>query len=189
MSHRSAFEPWEHTWTPESVTRFWDWHVDNVHFEPLFFSKRYGDAILEEISHRIPLSGPVVDFGCGPGYLVEKLLQRRVDTIGIDSAPQAVAKLTERCQGKPHFLGARTAADGMIPLEDGVAEILLMVEVIEHLDDDALTSVLGEVRRVVRLGGHVVCTTPNEENLECPVPYWCRHFRASSVGYHDGSCA
>jgi ATP-dependent helicase/DNAse subunit B len=25
--------------------------------------------------------------------------------------------------------------------------------------------------------------------LGCPVPYWCRHFRASSVGYHDGSCA
>ncbi len=35
-------------------------------------------------------AGPTIDLGCGPGRLVRALLERGVNTVGVDSSPEAV---------------------------------------------------------------------------------------------------
>ena len=52
-----------------------------------------------------------------------------------------------------------------IPAEDHSIDVLFLLEVVEHLGDDVLAALFPEMRRVLKLGGHVVLTTPNNERL------------------------
>jgi 2-polyprenyl-3-methyl-5-hydroxy-6-metoxy-1,4-benzoquinol methylase len=40
-----------------------------------------------------------------------------------------------------------------------------MLEVVEHMDDEALTRALRDAHRILKPGGHLVLTTPNDEDL------------------------
>jgi 2-polyprenyl-3-methyl-5-hydroxy-6-metoxy-1,4-benzoquinol methylase len=165
MSGSSDFNPWLLNWEPEHIQRFWDWVGSNPAFENLYFSRVVGDAILGQVSKNIPLTGKVVDLGAGPGYLVDKLLGKKINTLAIDSSVESVAVLTKRFQGNPFFMGARVNSTGSIPVEDGFADTVLLIEAIEHFDDITLHNILGEIRRMTKHDGYVVITTPNEENL------------------------
>ena len=50
--------------------------------------------------------------------------------------------------------------------EPEVADTAFIVEVVEHMDDAALGAAFAEIYRALKPGGHVVITTPNDENLE-----------------------
>jgi SAM-dependent methyltransferase len=165
MSGSSDFNPWLLTWEPQHIQRFWDWVGSNPEFENLYFSKVVGDAILGQVGRKIPLTGIVVDLGAGPGYLVEKLLRKKIYTLAIDTSIETVDVLTKRFQGSPFFMGARVNSLGPIPVEDAYADLVLLIEAIEHLDDITLHNILSEIRRITKHDGYVVITTPNQENL------------------------
>lgn len=165
MNGEKHTAPWELIWEPEHVGRFWDWWGGNPALEHHYFSKRNGDSVVSQIRRFIPLRGLVVDLGAGPGYLVDRLLQRGVKTMGFDTSPKSVALMNERFEGNSNFLGAQVSAVDSIPLADASADIVILVETIEHLSDDVLDGVLSETRRITRPGGYIVVTTPNEEDL------------------------
>lgn len=52
----------------------------------------------------------------------------------------------------------RANASSGLPLRSGSASLVLLLDVLEHLDDDA--ALLGEVRRVLRPGGRALVTVP-----------------------------
>jgi SAM-dependent methyltransferase len=101
--------------------------------------------------------GVVVDLGCGSGNLLfwSGLAPRW--SIGLDASFDAVRFCgTQRGDRRACFA---QALGGALPLADEVADLVLLVEVIEHLTDPA--SVLQEIRRVLRPGGRLFLTTPN----------------------------
>ena len=51
------------------------------------------------------------------------------------------------------------------PFADAAFDIVLLCEVIEHLQSDPV-SVLREIKRILRSGGHLILTTPNVSRLE-----------------------
>lgn len=165
MQNSDEFKPWPLEWSPVHIQRFWDWLGSDPVLSQNYFSRLLGDAILDEIARHVPIHGMIVDLGAGPGYLVEKLVARGTATVAVDTSPESVALLNQRLRHNPAFRGAYVSTIDTVPLGDASADIVLVVEAVEHMDEEAFRSALGEAYRILRPGGSVVVTTPNEEDL------------------------
>jgi SAM-dependent methyltransferase len=155
----------ECAWTPEQVQRFWDGYASHAGRENTYFSKMHGRAILALASKHVRIADPVIDVGCGNGALLDALLARGFSCTGIDSSEISVRNVIERLQAQRGFRGALTGSVDRLPLADGQAGTALLVEVIEHLDGPTLERALAELHRVVRAGGFLIVTVPNQEDL------------------------
>jgi ubiquinone/menaquinone biosynthesis C-methylase UbiE len=107
---------------------------------------------LNFIRRYVPLEGArMLDVGCGIGTYVNKLGEFSDRVYGIDVDRDRIARA-----------GKRTLAVSVserLPFEDAAFDVVLLNEVIEHVDNDAAT--LREACRVVHPGGHVVVFAPN----------------------------
>jgi SAM-dependent methyltransferase len=157
--------PWDLQWTPAHVQRYWDWWSTNPDLTETYFSLQCGDDILGEGARIIPLRGVLADLGCGPGHLLEKALGRGLSAMGCDSSAHSLAVAERRLAGRPGFQGVKRTLDGRVPFADGSADVVTVIETVEHLPDPVLGALLAEAWRVTRPGGHVIVTTPNEEPL------------------------
>ena len=54
---------------------------------------------------------------------------------------------------------------GPLPLDEDSCDVVTLVELIEHLEDDACAALLGEARRVLAPGGRLLVSTPNYGSL------------------------
>lgn len=165
MKIDKEFIPWRIIWTPEHVKNFWDWWGSNPALLKHYFSYRNGAAVIDQIKHYIRFSGVVVDLGAGPGFIVDLLVSHNIKTIAVDTSPESLAALNERMQSFPTFLGTRVSSGDKVPMEDGEADVVLLIETIEHLSDGILQKVFDETFRVLKPGGWIAITTPNNENL------------------------
>lgn len=153
-------------WNPETIQRFWDYYGANPAAADSYFSKKFGARIVGMARAAAPLAGPVVDLGCGPGFLTEELLAQGFETRAIDSSPRSIDEVRARLGGHPGFLGADIGDFAKIPLPDGSAGAVFLIEVLEHVSSERRDEGLREIARVLRPGGHLVATTPNEEDLD-----------------------
>ena len=93
--------------------------------------------------------GPVVDAGCGPGYVTRHLQDAAVDAFGIDLSPELIA-IARRDHPDLRFeVGTMTALD---LADDSVAGVVAFWSVI-HVPDHAVPGVFEEFHRVLRPGG------------------------------------
>ena len=171
-------------WTPENIERFWNYHSSRSGHEDTYFSKVRGRAIIEFVSSKIAI-GTALDMGCGRGDLIGHLLDR-YPACGADQSPESVDIVTKRFSGNKRFRGATV---GTHSLPDKAIDTVFLIEVVEHLNDATLASVLSEARRLLKPQGHLVLTTPNNEDLEsskticpecaCIFHYW-QHVRSWS---------
>lgn len=100
----------------------------------------------------------VAEIGCGAGdgtRLLRDAGARRVD--GFDVSVDAIA--SARRQHVVQRLRFEVASALALPAADGAYDLVISLEAIEHVDDDA--GFVSEVRRVLRRGGHFLCSTPN----------------------------
>ena len=152
-------------WTPEAVRRFWDYCSANPATENNYFSLRFGRRIIRMGLRGARVMGPVVDLGCGPGFLCAELLREGFAVVAFDRSPAALEQVRARFGGEPCFLGAEETGLDRLPLGDAEAGAVFLVEVLEHLPRDAWDPLVAEVARVLRPGGRFVITTPNQEDL------------------------
>lgn len=153
-------------WTGDAVRRFWDYQGANEAADHAFFSRKFARRIVGLAERHVRLQGLQVDVGCGPGFLCEELLRRGHRVGGVDAAKRNVDRATQRLGGQPRFVGAALADGGGLPLAEGRVGGAFLIEVLEHLPEPARPGLLGELHRVVRPGGTLVLTTPNEEDLD-----------------------
>ena len=158
-----GFAPHPVQWSPDRVRRFWDHSSTNPAMDDIYFAREVGKSLVNHVARKIRIGG-AVDIGCGHGDLMDILMKRGHEVFGIDQSPATVEQVQRRFAGRKGFKGA-VRDDGGIALPDESADTAFMVEVVEHLDDRALANLLREAHRIVRPGGHLVLTTPNEENL------------------------
>jgi SAM-dependent methyltransferase len=103
--------------------------------------------------------GVVVDVGCGSGNLLFYSGIAPALAVGLDASREAVRFCLTHRGGRR--AGFAQAVGGAMPLAANVADIVILVEVLEHLLDPG--KVLGEIRRVLKPGGRLFLTTPNYE--------------------------
>lgn len=150
-------------WNTERVTRFWD----NMTHTGKYFSDAVGDSLIDLASKETGgLKGRILDYGCGPGILLEKLLKRGATCEGADTSPDSL-QVAKRRLGKNADQCALTLLQG-IPssLPDNAFDVVFFVETIEHVLTQELPQTLAELQRIVRPGGHVIVSTPHNENLD-----------------------
>lgn len=148
-------------WTPERIGRFWDFMAATPGFESLYFARQVGSALIRYVRRKIRIGG-AVDIGCGRGDLISVLLANGFEAYGVDQSQASVDVVNTRFEGNSRFHGALVGT----ALPDAVADTAFMLEVVEHMDDEALTTALGEAHRMLKDGGHLVITTPNDEDLQ-----------------------
>jgi SAM-dependent methyltransferase len=164
-------ETHEVVWTPEKIAETWDFFSEQLGGRDLYFSSHSGRWIAKRVDKELELEGKrVLDFGCGRGDLLGHLFARGVAAVGFEVSEDSAAATRARFSGNPLFGGVATSRD---ELGDGSFDVVLLVEVIEHLLDDQIEPVLAEVHRVLAPGGRVVVTCPNGENrkdesVRCP---------------------
>ncbi|MCB2171309.1 class I SAM-dependent methyltransferase [archaeon] len=96
----------------------------------------------------------VLDVGCGTGMLAGLLSEAGYKVVGIDLSDVAVQK----CRARGIEAYQQDLAE-KLQFSDNTFDCILMSEVIEHLVDPI--QVLKELRRVLKINGVMVITTPN----------------------------
>lgn len=104
----------------------------------------------------------VVDLGTGRGeLLVCALGAGAARAVGVDYSSAAVemARHTVEVNGLADRAEVVLADSRRVPLPDGHADLVTMLDVVEHLTDDELAASLSEARRILRPGGRLFVHT------------------------------
>ena len=112
----------------------------------------------------------VIDIGTGRGEMLAVAVQNGASrAVGIEYSPAAVelARRTLEVQKAGDSAEVLLADARSIPLPDAVADLVTMVDVVEHLAPDELHRTLSEARRLLKPGGRVfIHTMPNRTIYE-----------------------
>jgi len=107
----------------------------------------------------------VVDLGCGMGTFTIEAARSGASAFGIDMmAPAlAAARRVAEVEGvRARFVRADAAG---LPIASARADVVIAADLTEHLDDDTLSHVLAEARRILRPGGRLVLYTPERGHI------------------------
>ena len=111
----------------------------------------------------------ILDIGCGAGALMQEL--EIFGTVsGVDVSPRAV----EYCKARG-ITNVVEADAAQLPFPDASFDIVVMLDVLEHLKDDTAGS--REVARVLKCGGHAIIAVPAFMFLWSVTDVVSHHFR------------
>ncbi len=114
-------------------------------------------AMLAGVLQGLARPAVVVDLGCGDGSALA-LAARQLTAHRFAGIDWSVGRLLHARGLGLTVLRAGVDAAGL-PLADGVVDVVIMSELIEHLVDP--DRAMAEVRRVLRPGGSLLLSTPN----------------------------
>lgn len=162
-----TYEPHAVEWTHEKVGRVWDYLSERDNDTPRYFSEHFGDSIVRlALKKGAHLKGRVLDFGCGPGRLMKKLLQHGYACEGLEFSERSAEIATLNCKGFSGFGRVHLTRSIPTPLAPDSFDTVFFVETIEHLLDEDLQDTLKELYRIVKPGGTLVVTTPHDEDFD-----------------------
>jgi SAM-dependent methyltransferase len=105
--------------------------------------------------------GPLLDVGCGLGFLVECARQWGIEAIGLEASEKALAA----CRQRHPKADVRPWRGGEpLPLGDGSIGVALAHEFIDHISPQQNRLLFRELGRVVRLGGTLIVHSPSRFN-------------------------
>jgi len=99
-----------------------------------------------------------LDIGCGPGYFVRMLADRvgaAGAAVGLDAAPEMVEYARRKARRLPNCRFESGPAEAL-PFPDGSFDVVLSSLVMHHLPIDLRLRAVGEMKRVLRVGGTVL---------------------------------
>jgi 2-polyprenyl-3-methyl-5-hydroxy-6-metoxy-1,4-benzoquinol methylase len=121
--------------------------------------RQLGDRLAREAEQRLGgRRGRFLDVGCGRGEVVRAAQERGWQAEGCDLSADFV-----RYAREVNGIEAHAATLEQMHYPDASFDAITLVEVIEHLYEPATT--VAELSRVVRPGGLVYLSTPNEESV------------------------
>ncbi len=151
-------------WTPELMDQFWD-GISETRLVELNFSRLGGRALISAVSHLLPKSSRVLDFGAGDGDLLELMCARGLRVAAFEPSKGRSRNLQNRLVGQPGFLGTVSAKS------TESFDVVMLVEVIEHILEEQFAATLELLARFTRPGGTLIVTTPNNEDLDLNMAY------------------
>lgn len=119
-----------------------------------------GDDIYEtglELLVNLAPGGSILDFGCGRGRFLSMLSFLNFSEV-------AGADLMDRpLELPPTYRWVQADLNHQLNLESESFDVIVAIEVIEHLENPR--SVVRELRRLLKPGGHLIMSTPNNESF------------------------
>jgi SAM-dependent methyltransferase len=132
------------------------------------------DPRLEFLVRRVRPGERALNIGVGSGMFERLAAGKGVEIWALDPSKRAIEKLRETL---PIGERAQSGYSQEMPFPDGSFDVVIMSEVLEHLDEDVRHRALGDVHRVLKPGGRFIGTVPARERLSdnavvCP---HCEH--------------
>ena len=111
----------------------------------------------------------VLTIGVGDLYLEKILLRDGIDLYVMDPSEASISSAHDTLHLDSSRAKVGYSQD--MPFEADSFDVIVMSEVLEHLDDDVLARTIQELYRVLRKGGQFIGTVPFNEDLKeimCP---------------------
>jgi SAM-dependent methyltransferase len=132
-----------------------------------------GEQILERVGTGqarlaaawLPSGHRLLEIGCSTGYLTAHFLGRGDSTFGLDINSRALTAARRRHPGVPHVCSDVEH----LPFADRSFDAIVMLEVIEHTRSDV--AAVAEIRRVLKVGGTLILSTPHAGAFAFLDPY------------------
>ena len=151
-------------WTAQAISDFWDDVSKEPRLNQLYFTKWHGRYI-SRLCSLVDAEAKVLDYGSGPGYLTRDLLDDGFRTAALDFSPKSVESLETQFKDRSNWLGGTHVSDPPCDLKPEQFDTVVTCETYEHLLDEWIPGYFQEIRRLLRPGGHIVLTTPCQEDL------------------------
>lgn len=119
----------------------------------------------------------LVDIGCGRGDFIFAALSKKVRLIGIDYSPEAVrmslSLLKKLPEDKRRMIYLLLSDGTELPLQPQSADVIFLMDLVEHLYPEQLKKCMAECKRVLKRGGKLVIhTSPNRWYNDFGYPLW-----------------
>ena len=142
------------------------WHLTdrswaNSDYNPLMEARF--EVIVRELARKRDAIGPTLDVGCGDGFLLSKVgaVCPDLPLHGIDIEDGAVTIARQKLAHRDQQAQLRQGSVYEIPYGINSFSVVLMTEVIEHLEEPSIA--LEEIHRVLEPGGLLLLTTPHRQ--------------------------
>lgn len=157
-------------WTPDQVAQFWDYQSKRPSASDNYFSAGSGIPVAKRTLSRVAQSASsrILDFGCGTGHFLAQLASLRPDLHlhGVDFSSESIQAAKETCASLEPPPDLRVMIGASTSWPNQTFDAVYSLEVMEHLSTPLLEAMATETRRLLKPGGHLVVTTPNDEDLE-----------------------
>ena len=120
--------------------------------------------------YKISKTAKIFDFGCGSGYTVGYLQKLGYDASGTDVSAEAI-----EFGGSRGINNLSVDQDGEIRSPEGSFDLILALDVIEHVEDDSRA--IRAIERALRPGGTAIITVPAYQWLWGVQDDVAHHFR------------
>jgi len=133
----------------------------NLKKKPLvsFFHLKRVEEIVKIVEKLKPKT--LIEVACGDGFVLQEISK-------IKNAPKLTGveiseKRIERCKSKP-FKAEYILGDILkLPFKDNSFDAVVATEILEHIPNYQIA--IAELNRIIKPGGHIIITFPNELNL------------------------
>ncbi|HEC91741.1 MAG TPA: class I SAM-dependent methyltransferase [Candidatus Atribacteria bacterium] len=126
------------------------------HWFPKFHMIKYVQYLMKNKNKNIKW----LDIGCSIGYLIQELLDNKIQAYGIDISIVALGNI---------LLGLRqrVVAGSIvhIPYKTETFDVVSAFDVIEHIHPQETELAFRELNRVLKTGGYLFLTTPNSKYM------------------------
>ena len=104
----------------------------------------------------------ILEIGCATGEHALRLARAAGEVVGLDASADAVERARARASRDGHANASFVVADAanLAAWPDRSFDKVAAIDFVEHVDDAALATILGEVYRVLAPGGRLAIYTP-----------------------------
>lgn len=103
-----------------------------------------------------------LEYGCGPGYLLNCLNELKINAVGVDGNPYS----QEFFENKYPYFREKYVLDKFFDFDCPPKDVLISIECFEHIPDAGLEKIMHKVVNVIRPKFIVFSSTPYEDPNE-----------------------
>ncbi|MGZ0656802.1 class I SAM-dependent methyltransferase [Coraliomargarita sp. W4R53] len=104
----------------------------------------------------------VLDIGCGPGTFLGNYTCEQ-SAVGVDISKQQIDYASDKYDRDQ--LDFCVFSGTALPFEDNSFDVVVLIEVVEHISVSTVNKLFSEARRVLRPNGRLYVSTPNYQSM------------------------
>jgi 2-polyprenyl-3-methyl-5-hydroxy-6-metoxy-1,4-benzoquinol methylase len=157
-------------WDEDKISRFWDYCQANEEHRRKYFGLNKGRHVAHFLNCHIGFStvNRIIDISCGHGDILHACFPyvgKRHELYGAEYSQVSVESINGRFKQFPFYKGTRLLRSFPAPFEENFFDLIILTEVVEHLSETQLHEMITECHRLLKTGGYLFISTPNNETL------------------------